>query len=481
MPSTQNAPLAQQASWRELFSREYLPKLVTLALALWLHASNSMLTATTMPSAIDEIGGLELISWTFALYLAGSISAAASISLLVARLGLRRTMIHAALVFTAGCVVVATAPNMPVLLLGRVLQGLGGGSLIALVYVCQDRFFPNHLVPKSVAFLSSVWMMSSFSGPVIGGAFATVGEWRLAYWVFAAQGLMLLPAVGILLGGAAPAAELRSEGIPLVRLLLLSASILLVSLSGSHYHPVGSPILIGMGCLTLLMFVFRDVAATRARMLPLQVTDIGHAIGSGILATFMLCLSIMSFLVYGPFILIELYGLSPLQAGLVILTESFAWGSAAILFSGTRSAAEPRLIKSGGACVLLGLIALALLLPRELLVGVILAVTVLNGGFGMMWGFIIKRVIAAAPAEEKDRSSSLLPITQQTGFALGAALAGLIANSLGIEQEPEPQRIRDIAFWLFAGFIPIAAIGNLMAWRFVSPHARTAADHAVSR
>ena len=85
-----------QASWRELLTRQYLPKLATMALALWLHASNSMLTATTMPSAIDEIGGLKLISWTFALYLAGSIIAAASISLLVANLGLKATLIRTA-------------------------------------------------------------------------------------------------------------------------------------------------------------------------------------------------------------------------------------------------------------------------------------------------------------------------------------------------------------------------------------------------
>ena len=150
MPGMSSSPgttaAAREVSWRDLFTREYLPRLVTMALALWLHASNSMLTATTMPSAVDEIGGLELISWAFALYLAGSISAAASMSLLVAKSGLRKTMIHAALVFTVGCVVVALAPSMPVLLFGRVLQGLGGGGLIALVFVCQDRFFPNHLV-----------------------------------------------------------------------------------------------------------------------------------------------------------------------------------------------------------------------------------------------------------------------------------------------------------------------------------------------
>jgi len=54
------------ARWSEILTREYASKLATLALAIWLHASNSMLTATTMPSAVEDIGGLNLISWTFA-------------------------------------------------------------------------------------------------------------------------------------------------------------------------------------------------------------------------------------------------------------------------------------------------------------------------------------------------------------------------------------------------------------------------------
>ena len=358
---------AQDASWRALFSRQYLPRLITMALALWLHASNSMLTATTMPSAVDEIGGLSFISWTFALYLAGSISAAASISLMVTTHGLKKTMIRTALVFSLGCVVVATAPSMPVLLVGRLLQGLGGGGLIALVYVSQDRFFPSHLVPRVVAFLSSVWMMAAFSGPVIGGAFATAGEWRLAYWAYAVQGLLLVPAVHYLMNAREPELGLAADPIPIVRLLLLSAAILLVSLSGAYYHPLGSPLLVLLGCLAIGLFVMRDRRATRARMLPAEVVDLGHIIGNGILGVLLLCISIMSFLVYGPLILIELYGLTPLQAGFIVLIESLAWGTAAIVFSGLRAETEPGLIRMAAAMVVIGTSAMALIYPSGIL------------------------------------------------------------------------------------------------------------------
>ncbi len=56
-----STPIRHDVSWRALLNRQYLPKLATMALALWLHASNSMLTATIMPSAVDEIGGLESV------------------------------------------------------------------------------------------------------------------------------------------------------------------------------------------------------------------------------------------------------------------------------------------------------------------------------------------------------------------------------------------------------------------------------------
>ncbi len=465
---SKNNATRQGASWREILTPEYLPKLATLAMALWLHAANSMLTATTMPSAVEEIGGLNLISWTFALYLAGSITAAASMSLMVARMGLPRAMIRAAMVYICGCALVALAPNMPVLLLGRVLQGLGGGGLIALVYVSQDRFFPNRFVPKIVACLSTVWMMSSMCGPTIGGVFATMGEWRMAYWAFAAQGLLLIPAVHFLLGKSASVGETSDGRIPVVRLLLISISIFLVSLSGAYFHPVFSPILILLGCISLGLFIVRDKVATGVRMLPHEVTDLSHSIGNGILATFLLCISIMSFLVYGPLILIKLYFFTPLQAGLVVMLESLAWGTAAIVFSGIDPRSEPVLIKTGGTIVLLGLIAMSVSLPSGSLLALLFSVVFMNGGFGMMWGFIIKRIVGAASVGDRDRTATLLPIAQQTGFALGAALSGLIANGLGLSENLPADELKLIAFWLFSGFVPVAFLGNIMAWRFVS-------------
>ena len=182
--------------------------------------------------------------------------------------------------------------------------------------------------------------------------------------------------------------------------------------------------------------------------------------------TFVLCLSMMSFLVYGPILLIRLYALTPLEAGLVVVTESLGWTAGAFFLSGLAPAQEGRLIRLGSALLLAGLMAMAWFVPSGPLWLVVVAAFCCGAGFGMMWGYIIKLVVAHADHDDRDRAGSLLPSAQQTGFALGAALAGIIANALGFEQMTRTEEYRTAAFWLFAGFVPPVLLGNLIAWRF---------------
>ena len=459
-------PQGERAGWGEVLSRAYLPRLLVLCLAIWLHAANSMLTATTMPAAVADIGGLKLISWAFALYLMGSIVAATAVSACVATFGLRRTMLAATLVYSLGCVLCASAPFMPALLAGRTVQGLGGGALVALVYIAGDRFFPNRLVPRVVACLSVVWMASALSGPLVGGAFANAGLWRFAFWSFALQGVLLAAAIHPLLLRARAEAMLQSRKIPVVRLALVAAAILAISFAGVVSAPTAAAILLLAGCVFLWRFVARDSAAGPARLLPRNATDLGHPVGCGIAMTFVFSLCMMSFLVYGPILLIRLYGLTPLEAGLVVVTESLGWTAGAFFLSGLPAALEGRLIRAGSALLLAGLAALAWFVPFGPLWLVVVTAFLGTAGFGMMWGYIVKLVIGHALPEDRERTGSLLPSAQQTGFALGAALTGIVANALGFEQMTEVSDYRTAAFWLFAAFVPPAFLGNLVAWRF---------------
>jgi len=180
----------------------------------------------------------------------------------------------------------------------------------------------------------------------------------------------------------------------------------------------------------------------------------------------------MSFVVYGPILLIRLYALTPLEAGFVVVTESLGWSAGAFFLSGLAPAQESRLIRLGSAMLLASIATQAWFVPHGPLWLVVVSAFLGNAAFGMIWGYVIKHVVANAGREDRDRAGALLPSTQQTAFAFGAALSGVIANGLGFEQMTRPEEFRTAAFWVFAGFVPPALLGCLIAWRFSNLIAR---------
>ena len=54
-------------SWSEFLTSPYVPALVLVCLAVWLHAADSLIVATMLPSIVNEVGGAALVGWAVAL------------------------------------------------------------------------------------------------------------------------------------------------------------------------------------------------------------------------------------------------------------------------------------------------------------------------------------------------------------------------------------------------------------------------------
>ncbi len=85
--------------------------------------------------------------------------------------------------FTLGALVAALASNFTVLLIGRSIQGIGGGGLMALTYVIVTDMVPLRDRGKWFSIISLQWAVGSVTGPVIGGAFAEKSTWRWIFWL----------------------------------------------------------------------------------------------------------------------------------------------------------------------------------------------------------------------------------------------------------------------------------------------------------
>ena len=122
---------ADDASWLDLFRGANALRVLVLAAGVALHAINLYLTTTILPSVVDDIGGVAFYAWNTTLFIVASITGAAVAAQVIQHAGPRGAYLLGAAVFGGGSALCALAPAMPVLLAGRVLQGLGGGVLLS--------------------------------------------------------------------------------------------------------------------------------------------------------------------------------------------------------------------------------------------------------------------------------------------------------------------------------------------------------------
>lgn len=448
----------------KVFGKENNLKLLLLCLGVWLHAASSMLAATTLPSAIKEFGGGNLIGWAFSLYLLGSILAGASAARLVSFNGLRKAMIVAAIVYAIGSTVCALSPNMEQMLLGRLLQGIGGGYLVALAYVAIRHWFDQHLLTKVMALISAVWSISAFTGPLMGGAFATFSDWRIAFLAAVGQALLFIALVITVAPTLKHHNVTKGISLPAMRLLLISATVLAIALAGVQVDLVRSPLWVFLGCLCFTLALKID-KRSHDRLFPSKILHIKSSVGAGLILIFCASISSMSFLVYGPLLLQNLYQVTPLTAGMIVAFESVCWGAASVVVAMYKQPNDSWLIRIGVLLLPLSLLGYSLTIGHYSIGFIVLLAGVQGMGFGMMWAFIVKRVTQAALSDEIDITSSAIPTIQQLGFALGASGAAIVANSVGLSAHMSIITAHSSAFWVFFAFTPLAIFACIAGWR----------------
>ncbi len=458
--------MTTSSGWADLLAHD-LPRLVLLCIGVWLNAADALVTATIMPSVARDIGGYAVFAWGVAGFMLGAVVATASAGRLSERLGLRVGMACSAAVYVLGCAISALAPDMVVFLIGRLVQGVGAGWIVGLCYVAVRVSFPDSMWAKVFAVIAGVWGVATVLGPLVGGLFAT--HWRWAFWAFAAQAAVF--------GIVAPlclkrdAARDAQGGLAIAQLLALAASTLLIAVAGVLARPLVSLSLVLAG-LALLGLMLRLDARARVQLLPRAASDLMSATGSGYAMIFCLFAASIVFGVFGPALLQAIDGLSPLEAGYVIATESIGWTAAALAVSNLQGRREDQAICGGALAITLGMAALALTLPHHSVAAVVAAGLLMGSGFGLMWSLASRRILAGVPEAEATIGSSALPTVQVIGNITGAAIAGVLANLLGLSGGFDARTAIHAAPWLFGAFAPIAGLGVLAALRLTSRAAK---------
>lgn len=98
--------------------------------------------------------------------------------------GRKALLLIALTFFTAGAIVAALAHNSTVMIVGRSIQGVGGGGISALTYVIVTDMVTLQQRGKWFGLISMMWALGSVLGPVIGGVIAEKTSWVSQSTVF---------------------------------------------------------------------------------------------------------------------------------------------------------------------------------------------------------------------------------------------------------------------------------------------------------
>lgn len=449
----------RSGGWGELLSGRNGLRSLALAGGVALHAINVYMVTTVLPSAVRDIGGLAYYAWNMTLFVAASIFGSAVTPRLLSSMGPRQALSWAIVIFAAGSAACAMAPTMPSMLVGRSVQGLGGGLLLGLSYSCVRLLFEERLWSRAMVLVSSMWGVATLAGPAIGGVFAQAGYWRGAFWAMLplAAGLALLVLTQI---SALQRSSTQPAGAPFGKIAMLVLTVMMVSVGSlsPSWHWNLAAVLGGSGLTVLIARADRDASR---RLLPQGSYRPGSA-----LASLYACIALLSIGVcteiYIPYFLQTIHGQTPLMAGYWMVLMSAGWTLGSFMSSGRRKPVADRLMRVGPWISAGGLVALGFLMPvgsgGGIVWAMVLPLILVGVGIGLCWPNMLTRIFKAAPKGQENIASAAITTLQLYAIALGSSMAGLVANLAGLADPGGEEGARQAAYALFLVFA-LAPVG----------------------
>ncbi|MDQ0632218.1 MFS family permease [Arthrobacter pascens] len=396
---------------------------------VFLAAFESLAVTTIMPLVSRELNGAGLYALAFAGPLATGMIGMVTAGNWSDRRGPAAPLYASVALFIVGLLIAGTAVSMPMLVAGRLVQGLGGGALTVALYVVVARVYPSALHPGIFAAFSAAWVVPSLVGPFAAGVVAQVLSW---HWVFLGVVGLVVPALVMIVpvlrgmarnpkqngGTPAPWALRRISWAALAALAILG-----LNLSAQIRIP-------GLPVATVVMAAAAvALALVSVRpLVPRGTLTARKGLPSVILTRGLASAAFFGAEVYLPYLLVEQYAFPPTLAGLTLTGGALAWAGAAAIQGrlGTRLA-HSTAVRIGSVLVL-GAILLALVTtalhwpPAVAISGWIFA----GGGMGLLYPRLSVMTLALSTEDDEGFNSSAMSISDSLGGALALATTGIV-------------------------------------------------------
>ncbi len=401
--------------------------LAALIVAMFMAAIEGTIVATAVPSIAAGLGGFELFSWVFSIFLLTQAVTTPLFGKLADLYGRKPVFMVGVVIFLIGSVLCGFATSMPMLIAFRFVQGLGAGAVNPIVTTLAGDLYDMRERARVQGYLSAVWGVSAVVGPLAGGVIVQYAHWAWIFWLNVPFGLVSLLGVWLFLHESP---EARSRRVDVVGALLFTVGIgsLMLLLTQASSWAAGP--LLGLGALALAALAAFFVWEQRT---PEPLIDLGmwrdRLMSMANLATLTSGVMMIGLITYLPTYVQGVMGGSPLVAGFTLTAMSLGWPISSVV-SGRLlvSLGARRTALIGGVLGLVSGILFLFLSPG--LGPVYAAVASLFMGFGM--GFLSTTFIVAiqnsVPWERRGVATATNMFMRILGNAFGAALLGGVLN-----------------------------------------------------
>lgn len=412
----------------------YRVPVIGLVTVITIIALEAIAVATVMPTTVRALHALHWFGWTFTAFFLADVVGMVLSGAHCDRHGPGPSLLGGLVVFAAGLFVAGVAGDISVFVLGRALQGLGGGAVIVAAYVVVARVFPPPLQPRVFAAVSGAWVVPSLVGPVLAGAVTDAWSWR---WVF--LGLAPFAAVGAVLLMPTLRQVPRQDAAQRRRLgpfgaLVLAGGLALLQAAGQRHDRWS----IGLGALGAALLV-----PPMLRLMPAGAFRLERGLPTVVVLRGLLSGGFFGAEAYLPLSLARLHHGSPTEVGIPLTVAAVSWATGS-WWQGRRSEPSVSLLRAGFALVAIGVGALTVLTVAGVSMWVALPMWfVAGGGMGLAMSTLSVLTLALSPTAEQGANTSALQVSDMVGSILAIGAAATVVAVLGPAEFASALRIVD--------------------------------------
>ncbi|WP_104062863.1 MDR family MFS transporter [Arthrobacter sp. 4R501] len=423
---------AVRAAGEILTQRQIVTVMVGLMLGMFLASLDQTIVSTSIYTIANDLDGLSLQAWATTAYLITSTVSTPLYGKLSDIFGRRPLYLIAIVIFLVGSLYAGSVHSMTELAIARGVQGLGAGGLLALALTIIGDIVSLKDRSKYQGYFMSVFGISSVLGPVVGGAFAGSANilgfdgWRWVFFINLPIGLAALAVVFMFLHLPAKHVKQKIDYFGAAAITLAIVPLLLVAEQGRSwgFMSLNSFLCYGLGSVGIMWFLLAEKRAGDYALIPLRLFR-NATFGLSSLLNFIIGIGMFGAIAMLPMYLQLVKGLTPTEAGLMMIT--FTLG---IL---TGSITAGRTISASGTYRIFPIVGTGILTTAALVMGLSLGVDtglwvpgVIAVFFGMGLGFCMQPLTLAmqvsVPPKDMGVGTSSAAFFRSMGGAVGTAV-----------------------------------------------------------